>query len=180
MKRNFEISVEIPEGVECAYSEKVLTCKKGDVELSRKIDIPGSEIIIEDSKVNFSRKKANKRDIASIMTNVAHVKNLFQGLSEEFVYTLEICHVHFPMTVKTEGKKLVVSNFLGEKKSREAKIIDGVKVEIKGNEVIVCAHDLEKAGQTATNIEKATRVPRRDRRVFQDGIFITSKPGREI
>jgi large subunit ribosomal protein L6 len=180
MKNKYEISASIPEGVSCSYSEKLFKCGKGSVALERKIDIPGTEIKIEDGKVKFVCQKANKKDIAKIKTNLAHVKNLFKGMIEKFTYTLEICHVHFPMTVKVEGKKIMITNFLGEKKSREAPIVEGVNVEVKGNQVIVSSHDLEKAGRTATNIEKATRIARRDRRVFQDGIFVTAKPGGAI
>jgi large subunit ribosomal protein L6 len=83
------------------------------------------------------------------------------------------------MTLKKEGDYLIVTNFLGEKTPRKSLILKGVNVEIKGKEIFVTSHDKELAGQTAANIERATKVRNRDRRVFQDGIFIVSKPGDE-
>ncbi|MEK6899432.1 MAG: 50S ribosomal protein L6 [Nanoarchaeota archaeon] len=179
MKHKFLEEIAIPEGITCSFSDKIFHCSKASKKLERKIYIPGVGIKIEDGKIVFSAKKGNKKTLACIKTWCAHIRNLFSGLEKEFVYKMEICNVHFPMTVKVEGSKFVVTNFLGEKENRVANILDNVEVKINGVNVEVKSIDLERAGQTAANIEKATLVRKRDRRVFQDGIFITSKPGVE-
>ena len=104
---------------------------------------------------------------------------MFKGLDEKFVYKLQSCNVHFPMTLKVEKNKLIISNFLGEKTPRHAEILSGVDVEIKGQNITISSHDKESAGHTAANFEKATKIKNRDRRIFQDGIFIVEKPGRD-
>ena len=43
------------------------------------------------------------------------------------------------------------------------------------DDVTVTGSDREKVGQTAANIERACKIKKRDRRVFQDGIYIVSK-----
>jgi large subunit ribosomal protein L6 len=105
---------------------------------------------------------------------------MISGVQEDFIYKLEIANVHFPMNVKVEGENVVIKSFLGETTERNAKIIPKASVEVKGNQIEVKSANIEAAGQTAANIEKATRLTGRDRRVFQDGIFITEKPGRII
>ncbi len=74
---------------------------------------------------------------------------------------------------------LLIKNFLGEKKPRVAKILPGVEVNIEKNIITISSPNKELAGQTSANFEKATHVRNRDRRKFQDGIFIIKKPMRE-
>jgi len=180
MRKHFKTSVIIPEEVSCKIEAKNIKCTKGELSLERRFEIPKTEVNITDHEIVFSCLKANKKNIAIIKTWVSHFKNMIKGLNELFVYKLEICNVHFPMTVKVDGKTIVISNFLGEKKQRTVTITEGVDVSIKGNQVTVSGHSIEKAGQIAANIEKATRVRKKDRRIFQDGIFIIEKPGGKI
>jgi len=93
---------------------------------------------------------------------------------------LEICNVHFPMNVKLDGDRVNIKSFLGETTVRVSKVLPNVKVDIKGSHITVSGSDIEATGQTAANLEKATRLIGRDRRIFQDGIFITKKPYRVI
>ncbi|MFQ6073567.1 MAG: 50S ribosomal protein L6, partial [Methanosarcinales archaeon] len=64
---------------------------------------------------------------------------------------------------------------LGEKKPRFAKILENVEVKIDGDEVIITGINIEDVGLTAANIEQATRIKRRDPRVFQDGIYLINR-----
>ncbi len=173
-----EEQIEIPEGVSCEFSSGTLKCKKDSEELSKKIDLTGIDVKVEGNKVILSTKKGSKNELKMIMTYKAHIKNMLSGLKDKFVYTLEVANVHFPMTLKIEGNRVAINNFLGEKNPRYAEILPNVKVEIKGQNITISSTDRESAGQTAANLEYATKVVGRDRRVFQDGIYITSKPER--
>lgn len=177
MKQKIQDKTKIPDGIECTYLDRILTCKKGAVALSKDISLREVSIEIKNSEIVFSADRANKTTKNLIASNKNHIKNLFKGLNEKFIYKLEACNVHFPMTLKLEKDNLLINNFLGEKISRHAKIMPNVEVKLNGNSITVSSHDKELAGQTAANMEKATKVRGRDRRIFQDGIFITEKPG---
>lgn len=179
MKKDLERVVEIPEGVEVVVNGKSILVKGNGKELKRDFFVHNISLDVNEGKLVISAKKATKRESRMIGTIEAHVRNMIRGLENDFVYELEIASVHFPMTVKVEENNVSIKSFLGEKRDRFAKILDNVKVDIKGSKIDVSSHDLEAAGQTATNIEKAARLTGRDRRIFQDGIFITKKPERE-
>lgn len=177
MKKKIILEIGIPEGVECKIDHDFLKCKKNEVELSKRVFVPGMKVEIDKDKIKLICEKGNKKDRAIIGSNASHIRNLLKGLEEKYVYELEICHVHFPMAVKIDGKELIIDNFLGEKFKRRAKILEGVEINIDGKKIVVSGNDLEATGQTAANIEKSTKVYNKDRRIFQDGIFITSKKG---
>ncbi len=167
--------VEIPEGVQVSYENHVLRVKGPKGEISREFMHDRIEMRIEDNKVVIYCALPKKKDYALAGTWKAHVNNMFKGVTEGFEYHLKILYAHFPMKVSVKGDKVVIENFLGERAPRYAKIFGDAKVEVKGDMVIVKSVNKEHAGQTAANIEKATRIKDRDPRVFQDGIYIVKK-----
>lgn len=180
MHKDLERAIEIVEGVEVSVNGKDFVVKGNGKELKKNLDIGKINVEVKDGKVILTAKNATKREAKMMGTTWAHLKNMIKGVGEDFVYELEVCNVHFPMNVKAEGNKIVIKSFLGETTVRESKILDGAKVEIKGSNITVTSHNIEAAGQTAANLEKATKLTGRDRRIFQDGIFITKKPYRTI
>src|SRR3989344_4856196 len=130
MKKKLSESIDIPEGITAEYKDHLLLFNKGSTQVSRKIKIPGIKITVKDGKITFSSEKGNKNDFKVIKSNIAHMHNVFRGLDNKFVYKLQACNVHFPMTLKIEGKRLVISNFLGEKVPRYANIVADVEVDI--------------------------------------------------
>ena len=180
MNKDLERVVEIADGVEVSVNGREFVVKGNGNELKREFEIGKIKAEVKDGKVFLVAKGATKREAKMMGTIWAHLKNMVKGVGEDFVYELEVCNVHFPMNVKAEGKKIIIKSFLGETTVREAAVMDGVKVDIKGSKITVTGSDIEAAGPTAANLEKATRLTGRDRRIFQDGIFVTKKPYRTI
>lgn len=180
MKKELSQIIEIPEGVEALLVENTLTVKGNEGENTRTFNVGRLDFKIEGNKIILENKKSTKTEKKMMNTIAAHIKNMIDGVKEKFTYELKICSGHFPMTVKVEGNKAVIKNFLGEKINRESKIIDGSEVEIKKDIITVKSTNKEIAGQTAANFEAATKIRGRDTRIFQDGIYIINKNGKEM
>ncbi|MBS3165081.1 hypothetical protein J4439_06645 [Candidatus Woesearchaeota archaeon] len=60
------------------------------------------------------------------------------------------------------------------------KLRQGVQVKVEGSDIRVESVSRELAGQTAASIEQLTRRPGFDNRIFQDGIYIVEKSGKEV
>ena len=121
---------------------------------------------------------ANAKTSATVGTFESHVRNMFHGVTEGWEYEMEVFYAHFPMQVTVEGEDVVIKNFLGEKAPRRAPILGDTEVQVDGEELTLSGSDKEAVGQTAANIEQLTRVKGKDTRVFQDGVYITRKPGK--
>ncbi|RLG86388.1 MAG: 50S ribosomal protein L6 [Thermoprotei archaeon] len=170
--------VEIPEGVEVRLEGYRVVVKGPKGELERDFSFVkgrGIYIRIDDGKVVVESYFANRRRKALVGTVASHIENMIIGVTKGWRYKLKIITTHFPVSVKVQGDKVYIENFLGEKAPRVAKILPGVKVTVKGRDVIVEGIDVEAVGQTAANIELATKVKDKDRRVFVDGIYIYEK-----
>jgi len=180
MKKLIEQKIEIPEGVEVKIEDGLVSVKGPAGENGREFKIHKIELKKDGKEILIKCTKATKTEKKMINTIASHIKNMVNGVLDKFEYQLKICSSHFPITVKIEGQKVLIKNFLGEKIDRSCKIPLGAEVEIQKELIIVKSVDKEIAGQAAANFEKATKVRGRDRRVFQDGIYIIKKPKGKI
>ncbi len=180
MKKNLKTKIEIPSELEVTITEKKIQVKGPEGENSRKMDLRNVKIAKEGNAIILSCDKATKREKKIINTMASHLRNMIKGVQNKFEYKLKICSSHFPMTVEMSGNKAVVKNFLGEKVPRNVKIEKNSDVKISGDLITINSVDKEIAGQCAANFETATKVRNRDRRIFQDGIFMINKAGRNI
>ncbi len=173
----FEKVVEIPEGVEVeidGYSVKVRG-KLGEVNKTFKVWRKDVKIEKIDNKIRVYSESERRKTKAMVGTVAAHIRNMIIGVTKGYTYKLKIIYSHFPVTVKVDGNKVYIQNFLGEKKPRVATIAENTKVEVKGSDVIVTGIDKDNVGKTASNIEQACRIVGKDRRRFIDGIYLYSK-----
>ena len=174
-----EIKIDIPKGIEVNLEKNSVSVKGKHGELNRNFD-QKIKIKKEEDKIILLSKTERKGQRALMGTIRAHIKNMFHGVSDKIVYKSKIVYSHFPMTVNVQGDNVIVDNFLGERHPRKAKILEKVDVKISGQEITITGIDKEKVSQTTANLEQATKIKRRDPRVFQDGIYITEKDGKPI
>ncbi len=177
-KKNIDI-VDIPENVEVEIDGNMMKFKGQKGTLEKKFLYPSIKISRENNAIKLEPvKKYTKKEKRMIKTFKSHIKNCIIGVTEGFSYHLRIVSGHFPMSVVLEHNKIVIKNFLGEKFPRIAQVHSHVKAVIKGDDITIEGIDKEATGQSAANLETATRITNRDRRRFQDGIYITQKPER--
>jgi len=180
MKKEIFQEIEIPKGIEVNIDGNLLKIKGESGEIEREFNFRGITVEKKENKIIIGKKVATKNDKKIINTIAAHIKNMIKGSNEKFEYKVKICSSHFPMSVEINNKEAVIKNFLGEKIPRKTKILEDVDVKIEGDIITILSNNRESAGQTAANLEKSTRISNRDRRVFQDGLFIINKAGKEI
>jgi large subunit ribosomal protein L6 len=175
MKKDLTEEIVLPEGVEAEITDRKVSVKSNNVVNERFFNYSIS-MKKDDGKIILSEKKATKREKNQLMSAKAHILNMIKGLKEKYVYKLQICTIHFPVTTTIDKGEFVVKNFLGEIKPRKLKLKPGVEVKVEKEIITVSSHNKELAGQTAADIECLTKIKSRDRRVFQDGIFIVQRP----
>lgn len=174
-----ESIIKLPEGIEAALNDYVITVKGPKGESSKKLKSNLASIEIKGKEIIIKSPKDNRRGKTMVNTFKAHIKNLIKGVNNGYEARLRICYAHFPINVKIEGNTFIIENFGGEKIPRKTKINPDTKVVVKGSEIIVTGINKESVGQTAANIELATKIVKKDRRIFQDGIWLIKKPGKD-
>lgn len=172
-----EETVEIPAGIKAGLQGHVITISSKDSKQSRRLWHPRVKLAVSGSHITVSCELPNRREKALVGTFSAHIRNMIVGVTQGFRCEMKMVYSHFPMKLAVKDREFVIENFLGEKFPRRARIMGETQVEVKGDQVILTGHSIEEVGQSAANIERATKIKNFDPRVFQDGVYIVLKPG---
>ena len=164
--------IQVPDGVEVTIEGRKVTVKGAKGALTRDFSYVPISIEGNGKTVRVWAEWPRKKEASLVGTIYSHVQNMITGVEKGFSYKLKIVFSHFPITVKVQGKTIVIENFTGERRGRRVKTIGDVKVKVESEDIVVEGVNLEDVSQTAANIEQATKVKRKDPRVFLDGIYV--------
>ncbi|WP_254545279.1 50S ribosomal protein L6 [Halomarina pelagica] len=170
--------IELPDEVSASMDHLDLTVEGPNGSVTRNLWYPDVTVTVEDGSVVIETETENRKTNATVGTFESHVRNMVHGVTEGWEYEMTVLYSHFPMQVTVEGGDVVINNFLGEKAPRRTTIHGDTEVQVDGEEITLTGSDKESVGQTAADIEQLTRINDKDTRVFQDGVYITSKPTR--
>ena len=168
--------IPLPDGVSASIEDGSVTISKDGASITREFRNSRLSISVDDKNITVFCDLPRRKHKAIAGTWHAHLKNMVRGIDTGFEYKLKAVYSHFPMTLEVKGNEFVVNNYFGERVPRRADILSGVEVKVSNKvEVTVTGIDKENVGQTAANIERCAVVKNRDRRVFQDGIYLLNK-----
>ncbi|MDO8427604.1 MAG: 50S ribosomal protein L6 [Candidatus Diapherotrites archaeon] len=170
--QTLETVLEIPEGISIQANGMTVELEGKGKKNSKTFTAQGVTLSVQGNQFKITAARSNKKGLRFSNTIYAHVNNMIQGLQKGYEYKLTAVYSHFPMNIQVKGSTVEIHNFIGQKEIRKARIMPGTEVSIKGKDLTVKGHDLEAVGQTAANIENATRLTGKDLRVFQDGVYI--------
>jgi len=121
---------------------------------------------------------ANRKQLATVRTVVSHIDNMMVGVTRGFLYKMRFVYSHFPINVTLNGENVEIRNFLGEKRVRKIKLLDGVKyvrsADVK-DQIELSGNDIAMVSLTAAQIQGQTNVRKKDLRKFLDGIYVSEK-----
>jgi large subunit ribosomal protein L6 len=164
--------VQIPKEVTVTLHEKTIEVTGEKGHLVKDFSQTPVIIRIEGGEVIISALRSRRKESALVGTVCSHVNNMIKGVTKGFTYKLKIIFSHFPTSVKVQGNRVIIENFIGERNPRKAYVIGDTTVRVKGDDIVIQGVNIEDVSQTAANIEQATTVRRRDTRKFLDGIYI--------
>ena len=171
----FKDQVDIPEGVTVTVNKHMVSFV-GPLGKTHKSfrNIP-VKVEVNEGKILLTAIEHKKRDYAILHTARSIIRNICEGLITGYTIKMKLVFSHFPITVKVEGKQVLIENFQGERAPRITNIVGNTKVVPKGEDVILTGEVWTDITQTAANIELKSKVKNKDHRVFLDGIYVFEK-----
>ncbi|MGA2874804.1 MAG: 50S ribosomal protein L6 [Nitrososphaerales archaeon] len=170
--QNLDAVLELPKGVNAKFEAGSITVTGPLGKVTQDFSKIPIDVVISGTKVSLLTHGARRKNRSILNTGSSLISNAIDGVTKGYQYKLKVIYAHFPVTVKVQGKKVLVENFYGERSPRVAAIIGDTKAEVQGEDVILNGVSIQDVGQTAANLEQATMVKRKDQRVFLDGVYV--------
>jgi large subunit ribosomal protein L6 len=171
----FKDQVDIPEGVTVTVNKHMVSFVGPLGKTHKSFRTIPINVEVSEGKIILSTIEHKKRDYAILHTARSIIRNICEGLITGYTIKMKVVFSHFPITVKVEGKKVLIENFQGERAPRTTHIVGNTKVMPKGDDVILTGEVWTDITQTAANIELKSKVKNKDHRVFLDGIYAFEK-----
>ena len=171
----FKDEVVIPDGVTVTVNKHMVSFVGPLGKTHKSFKRIPVNIVINEGKIQLSTIYYKKKDYAILHTARSIIRNICEGLVTGYTVKMKVVFSHFPITVKVEGRKILIENFQGERAPRLTHIVGNTKVIPKGEDVILTGEVWTDITQTAANIELKSKVKNKDHRVFLDGIYAFEK-----
>jgi large subunit ribosomal protein L6 len=171
-RQKLELSMDVPSGLGAQYADEILTITGPLGKVIQDFTKIPVALTVDGQKIAISTAGARRVNRAILNTARSMVQNAIEGVTSGYEYKLKVIFAHFPVSVKVQGKRVLVENFYGERSPRVGEIIGDTKVEVQGEDITVKGPSIKDVGQTAANLEQATTVKRKDQRVFLDGVYV--------
>lgn len=168
---NFTVEVEI--------ASRVVTVKGPRGSLTRDFKHINMDLRkVNDKRIRIDLWFANRKQLACVRTVCSHIDNMITGVTRGFLYKMRFVYSHFPINVTLNGDIVEIRNFLGEKRVRKVKLLDGVKyvrsADVK-DQIELTGNDIANVSLTCAQIQQSTNVRKKDLRKFLDGIYVSEK-----
>ena len=168
-------TVDLIEGVSASVDGRVLSVKGPLGVVKKNFNRIHVNVGVDSGKIQITPFSDKKQDVVSSNTVSSLVRNMVTGVTQGYLYRMKVVFAHFPVTVKVKGDTVIVENFMGERSARVTKIVGDCKVTVEGDDIIIKGVSLEDVGQTSANLEQATKIKRKDQRIFLDGVYVYEK-----
>jgi len=170
------VTVPLPSGVKMRASGKVVVAEGPKGKAQRRFPMSALILTTKDGEAKLTLALPERRETHALLFSwESHLNNMATGVTKGFEAKAKVVAAHFPMKVYSKDNYVIIENFLGEKHPRRSLIVGSTHVEVKGDELIFDGSDIEEVGQSVANLERATHIRNYDPRVFQDGIYVTTK-----
>uniref|UniRef100_A0A060T794 ARAD1B17864p n=1 Tax=Blastobotrys adeninivorans TaxID=409370 RepID=A0A060T794_BLAAD len=174
-------NLEVPEGVTVDIKSRIVTVTgpRGTLTKNlRHIDVAFTKVSNRLIKVTVHH--GERKHVAALRTVKSLIANMITGVTKGYKYKMRYVYAHFPINVNLleNGSVVEIRNFLGEKRVRTVRVLEGVKAEVSSaqkDELILTGNSVENVSQTAADIQQICRVRNKDIRKFLDGIYVSEK-----